>query len=351
VNSPDSDSVVTLAVDAEGGDHGPTVLVPAALDALAGNDRLRILLAGRPEHVEPALEAALQEWNGPDPGARVELLPADGVIDSQARPVAILRRGRNSSLGRSLEAVANRRAHACVSAGNTVALVTLGLKLLGTLPGIRRPALMSQIPTTRGMTNMLDLGANLTVDARQLVQFALMGSLAHDGSGTEELPLVGLLNVGHEESKGHSVVREAHETLRKSSLNYAGFIEGHDLFAGRVDVAVCDGFSGNLVLKSSEGLGGLLLAELRRTLDGNLRTRIGAMLAGPALRRMLAHLDPAKHNGAPLLGLDGVVVKSHGRSDRAGTVQALEEAAREVERRVPKRIRAAIHQYEEEKLL
>jgi glycerol-3-phosphate acyltransferase PlsX len=139
--------------------------------------------------------------------------------------------------------------------------------------------------------------------------------------------------------------------LRESSLNYAGFIEGHDLFGGRVDVAVCDGFSGNLVLKSSEGLGGLLLDELKRTLNTDFRTRLGAMLAGPALRRMLAHLDPGKHNGAPLLGLDGVVVKSHGRADRSATVQALREAAREVQRRVPERIRAAIHQYEEENLL
>jgi glycerol-3-phosphate acyltransferase PlsX len=163
-----------------------------------------------------------------------------------------------------------------------------------------------------------------------------------------ERPLVGLLNVGHEDSKGHVVVRDAHERLRASDLNYVGFIEGHDIFNGKVDVAVCDGFAGNLVLKSSEGLAEMLFAELRNTFESGPLARLGALLARPALRRMLARLDPDKHNGAPLLGLAGVVVKSHGRSERRATTFAILEAGREVEKNVPERIAAAIRSHHAE---
>jgi glycerol-3-phosphate acyltransferase PlsX len=193
---------------------------------------------------------------------------------------------------------------------------------------------------------MLDLGANLNVTAQQLVQFAVMGEVTAREVESVTNPRVGLLNVGHEDSKGHDVVRDAHARLKELPLNYHGFVEGHDIFDGTVDIAVCDGFAGNLVLKSAEGLARMLLGEFRAALDSSLVTRAGAALAGPALKRMLARLDPAAHNGAPLLGLNGVAVKSHGGSEREGLTRAILEAGREARRQVPRRIEASIHEYE-----
>jgi glycerol-3-phosphate acyltransferase PlsX len=327
-----------LALDAHGGDFGPETVTAAALDALAVEPQLRIKLVGLPDELEPLLDKA--------PGVeRLELLSAESVIPSDARPVGILRRGEGSSLWNAMQQVADGQAHACISAGNTVALVTLGMKMLGTLPGIKRPALMSQIPSAKGMTSMLDLGANLNIDANQYVQFAVMGAVARSVDDATR-PTVGLLNVGHEDSKGNSVVKDAHEMLRDTDLNYQGFIEGHDIFEGKVDVAVCDGFAGNLILKSSEGLAGMLFGELRKSLGSSARSRAGAWLARPALKRMLERLDPAKHNGAPLLGLDGVVVKSHGRAGQYALRQAILEANQEVQRQVPERISELIREYE-----
>lgn len=334
---------IVLALDAHGGDFGPAVTIAAAEDALRRDERLVIRVVGQSSAIRPRVKAADRAVRD-----RLEHLPAESVIAADARPVSILRKGRGSSLWTALEQVADGQAHACISAGNTVAIVTLGLKLLGTLPGIRRPALMSQIPSARGMVSMLDLGANLNVDARQLLEFAVMGAIVRSEAGSDEKPSIGLLNVGHEDSKGHNVVREAHETLQAVDLDYRGFIEGHDIFAGKVDVAVCDGFSGNLILKSSEGLAAMLFGELRRTLASTRRARVGAWLARPALKRMLERLDPAKHNGAPLLGLNGVVVKSHGRAGRFALTQAILEAGQEVNRHVPKRIAAKMKDYENE---
>ncbi len=338
-----------LAVDAMGGDHGPTVMVDAAVDALLRDTSLGLILAGDAAAVEQRLVARGAEAQSV--AARLDIAPAETVIPADARARAALRAARGSSLGEALSRVADGQAHACVSAGNTVALMTLGVKMVGRVAGLQRPALMSHIPTPAGLVGMLDLGANLNVDATALFQFALMGAVVRSGhEGAGDRPRVGLLNVGHEDSKGHAVVREAHERLRDSDLNYVGFIEGHDLFEARVDVAVCDGFVGNLILKSSEGLAGMLFGEFRTALTSSPRARLGAWLARPALRRMLARLDPDTHNGAPLLGLQGVVVKSHGRSGRAATMHAILEAGREVEKNVPERVAQAIqaHQSEEQ---
>lgn len=333
-----------LAVDAMGGDHGPPVMVDAALDAMGLDHDLEVLLVGDPAAIEARIEQ-----HADAPLERIAIDAATVVIPADAKPRAILRSGRGSSLWTALERVAEGRAHACISAGNTVALMTLGVKLVGRLPGIQRPAFMSYIPRTGGLTGMLDLGANLNVDATALFQFALMGSVVCAGrDGVGDRPSIGLLNVGHEDSKGHAVVRDAHDRLHDSSLNYSGFIEGHDIFEGKVDVAVCDGFAGNLILKSSEGLAEMLFGELRNALTADLRTKFGAWLARPALRDMLARLDPDKHNGAPLLGLNGVVVKSHGRSERRATTFAMLEAGREVEKNVPERIAEAIHTHHAE---
>ena len=329
-----------LALDAHGGDQGHSVSVPAALSALEEDPRLHLVLVGDRAKLESALGSA-----GGGESERLSILHADSVIPMDAKPAAVLRRGRDSSMWKAFELVANNEAHGCISGGSTAAMMVVGVKQIGMLPGIQRPALMAYVPNPHGFTGMLDLGANLNVSARQLVQFAVMGAVtAEDVEGIER-PRIGLLNVGHEDSKGHELVRRAHAMLQDLPLNYRGFIEGNDIFEGTVDVAVCDGFAGNLILKSTEGLARMLVREFRAALSQDLISKAGAALAGPSLKRMLARLDPAAHNGAPLLGLNGVAVKSHGGSDAKGLKRAILEAGREARRQVHKRIEASILEY------
>jgi glycerol-3-phosphate acyltransferase PlsX len=336
---------VVVAMDAHGGDFGPGVTVPAALEVLAAHETVEILLCGVTAEVRPVLDEHLGGGKYGGCVKRLELTPAKHALASDARPVVALRRGKGSSLWLALEQVATGRADACVSAGSTAAMLALGVKLLGMLPGIERPALMSHIPSATGHTSLLDLGATLNVSANQLVQFAIMGSVAC-ALGTAALPpKVALLNVGHEDGKGDAVVREAHAMLRELPLNYAGFIEGHDIFAGKADVAVCDGFSGNLILKSGEGLADMFFQHLESALQKGAAARLGGLLAGGALKRTLARFEPAKHNGAPLLGLRGVVVKSHGNAGHEAMAHAIMEAVNEAERHVPQRIEAMISDY------
>ncbi len=330
-----------LALDAHGGDQGLAVSVPASLAALKADPGLEICLVGN----ERELEKSLSGFD-PEHLDRLDVHPAATELASDAKPADVLRRGRESSMWKAFERVASGQASACVSCGNTSAMMVTGVKLLGTLPGIQRPALMAYAPSLCGQTGLLDLGANLEVRAAQLVQFAVMGSVTAQHADGLASPKVGLLNVGHEDSKGHAVVREAQAILQDLPLNYTGFIEGHDIFAGTVDVAVCDGFSGNLVLKSAEGLARMFLSEVRGALDSSVVSRIGGWLAAPSLRRMVARFDPAAHNGAPLLGLNGVAVKSHGGTDIAGLTRAILEAGREARRQVPRRIEASIHEYQ-----
>jgi len=331
----------TLALDAHGGDQGLSVSVPAALDALRADPTLYITLVGDEQSLTELLAGA-PEW---DTG-RLDICPADSVIPMDATAAGVLRHGRGSSLWKAFEQVAEGRAEACVSGGNTAAMMIIGVKVLGMLPGLQRPALMAYVPNTRAFTGLLDLGANLNVAARQLVQFAVMGSVTTRETEGIAKPRVGLLNVGHEDSKGHGLVQEAHASLQDLPLNYVGFIEGNDIFEGTVDVAVCDGFAGNLVLKSTEGLARMLAGEFRSALGASLMSRLGAALASGSLRRMLARLDPSAHNGAPLLGLGGVAVKSHGGADRKGLTRAILEAGREARRQVPRRIEASLREYD-----
>jgi glycerol-3-phosphate acyltransferase PlsX len=335
-----STETTILALDAHGGDQGLAASVPAALTALQQDERLKIVLVGD----EPAMQSALAAA-GSGVDERLRLRHADTVIPMDAKPAAVLRSGRGSSLWTAFELVAAGEAAACVSGGNTAAMMVVGIKVLGSLPGIQRPALMGYVPNLLNYTGMLDLGANLSVSSRQLIQFAVMGAVTVREVEGIAHPRVGLLNVGHEDSKGHDVVREAHLKLRDLPLNYVGFIEGHDIFDGTVDIAVCDGFSGNLVLKSTEGLARMMVKAFKGALSQNLASRAGALLAGPSLRRMLAHLDPAAHNGAPLLGLNGVAIKSHGSSDARGLSRAILEAGREARRQVHRRIENSIREF------
>ncbi len=334
----------TVAIDAHGGDRGLLATVPAAIQALRDDPQLRLVLCGREDEIAAALKSARTAVS-----ERLKINHAPESLAMDAKPTTALRRGKDSSMWRAIELLAGGKVNACVSSGSTAALMTVSVKLLGLLPGIERPAIMAHVPNGSGFTGMLDLGANLQVSARQLAQFAVMGAVTAEIADGIKYPRVGLLNVGHEENKGHDGVREASDLLKALPINYIGFIEGHDVFSGKVDVAVCDGFTGNLMLKSSEGLARMLVGELHRALNSSLISRIGAWMAAGALRTMLAQIDPAAHNGAPLLGLNGVVVKSHGSSDAPSMTRAIIEAGREARRKVPEKISASIRAFQMEK--
>ena len=336
---------VILALDAHGGDFGPGVTIPSALSVLATHENLEILICGIREEITPVLQKLESEGGFENCFQRIQTIDATHALTSDARPVAALRRGKGSSLWLALEQVAIGRATACVSAGSTAAILALGVKLLGMLPGIERPALMSRVPSASGHTSLLDLGANLHVSAYQLVQFAIMGSVACPTDGLSGEPKVALLNVGHEDSKGDAVVKEAHTMLKELPINYAGFIEGHDIFAGKADVAVCDGFSGNLILKSAEGLAEMFFQHINMALQNGPLAKMGSFLVGKSLQDTLERFEPSKHNGAPLLGLKGVVVKSHGSADAQALGHAIREAIMEAERQVPQLIASMINDY------
>ena len=332
-----------IAVDAHGGDHGLSVTVPASIAALEADAGLKISLVG----LAPELEEEIERTGGVSPSwrERLEHHAADSVLPMDVHAVSALRNGQGSSLWETVQRVATGKAHGGVSGGNTGAMMALGVRMIGMVPGIERPVLMAYLPNGSSFTAVLDLGANLSVTERQLVQFAVMGALTAEKVDGIENPRVGLLNVGHEENKGHLVVRAAHALLKDMPLNYIGFVEGNDLYAGTVDVAVCDGFSGNLILKASEGLARMTMAQLREALGSSPLARLGGKLAAPALRRVLEGLDPSAHNGAPLLGLKGTFVKSHGHADIAAFRRAILEAAQAARKRLPQRIDSLIQQY------
>jgi glycerol-3-phosphate acyltransferase PlsX len=324
---------VTVAVDAMGGDHGPAVTVPASLQFLESTPDTRVILVGRPDAIAKALHhapAALRE--------RVVVHAASEVVAMDDLPADALRRKKNSSMRVAINLVKDGTAQACVSAGNTGALMAIAKFVLKTLPGIDRPAIASQLPTKQGEVTVLDLGANVQVSPQQLVQFAAMGSALASGVDHIERPTIGLLNVGEEEIKGHDVVKEAAELLRGSGLNFHGNVEGDDIFKGTTDVVVCDGFTGNVMLKTSEGLVQMLYEFLKAEFTRNPLTKVAALVAYPVLAAFKRRIDPRRYNGATLLGLRGVVVKSHGGADVLGFRHAIAKAHAEVTEGVLARI-------------
>ncbi len=315
-----SDSIV-ISIDAMGGDHGPAVAVPGiahAIDGLAGRD-VRFLLFG--DEILINLELA----KAPKARAACEVRHTDKVIASDEKAAQALRRGKGSSLWNAVEAVKLGQAQAAVSAGNTGGLMAISKLLLRMTGGLDRPAIVASWPTTRGVTAVLDVGANVSSDAAQLVEFAIMGEAFHAAVHGAERPSVGLLNVGSEEQKGHEEVREAHKILREAGLDldYRGFVEGDDIAKGTVDVVVTDGFSGNIALKTAEGTARFVRSVMREAFTSSLQAKIGALIAAPALRKMRDRLDPSSVNGGPLLGLNGIVVKSHGGADARGYANAI----------------------------
>ena len=323
-----------IAVDAMGGDHGPSVTVPAALAFLESTESARIVLVGNGD----AIAAELAKSRRREVRERAAVRVATEVVAMNEPPADALRRKKDSSMRVAVNLVKEGEADACVSAGNTGALMAIARFVLKTLPGIDRPAIASQLPTRFGDTLVLDLGANVNCTAEQLVQFAAMGSALVAAIDGIERPTVGLLNVGEEDIKGNDVVKEAAELLKASSLNFVGNVEGDDIYKGTSDVVVCDGFVGNVLLKTSEGLAQMLYEFLKAEFTRSLFTKLAAGVVYPVLMAFRRRIDPRRYNGATLVGLKGVVVKSHGGADAFAFANAIKRACAEVEHGVLEKI-------------
>lgn len=305
-----------------GGDHGPSVTIPAVAAAAKAYPDIRFLLHGD----QTAIEAELAKC--PAARAASEVRHTDKSIAMEEKPAVAMRRGKGTSMWNAIEAIRDGEADATVSAGNTGALMAISKLILRMAADLERPAIVASWPTTRGVTAVLDVGANVESDAEQLVEFAVMGAAFHHAVLGSKRPTVGLLNVGSEEQKGHEDVREAHALLKATTLDldYYGFVEGNDIAKGTVDVIVTDGFTGNITLKAAEGLARFFSNELKTTFKSNPLAMIGAVIASGALKKMRDRLDPGAVNGAPLLGLNGIVVKSHGGADSKGFASAIRVA-------------------------
>ena len=323
----------TISIDAMGGDHGPDVVIPAAIRALTKHSGIKLILVGD----ENILTAKLKEYQVQN-DSRFIIQHASQQVEMDESPALALRGKKDSSMRVAIDLVKSGRASACVSAGNTGALMATAKFVLKMLPGIERPAIVSALPTMKGHTYVLDLGANVDSSAKQLVQFAVMGSVLAESIEGRKNPTIGLLNIGAEEMKGNERVKEAAVLLSKTDLNYHGFVEGDGMYRGEVDVVVCDGFVGNIALKSSEGVVHMMRHYLRRSFSRNFFTKLVGLLASPILKQFRDDLDPRAYNGANFIGLQGIVIKSHGGADEVGFANAINIAVIEAEQDVPKNI-------------
>jgi glycerol-3-phosphate acyltransferase PlsX len=325
------DRPVTIALDAMGGDHGLSVVVPAALEFLRRDPHTRLILVGREDALRDRLPSQAPE-------SRLRIHHASQEVAMDEPPSRALRNKKNSSMRVAIDLVKDGSADACVSAGNTGALMATARFVLKTLPCVDRPAIITAIPSLHGQTHVLDLGANVDCTAEHLFQFAVMGSELIAAVEGMERPTVGLLNIGQEEIKGNEQVKRAHELLAASSLNYVGYVEGDDIYLRDVDLVVCDGFVGNVALKTSEGVAKMVGQRLREGFRSNLFTRLAGVFALPVLRRFRRTFDPRRYNGASLLGLRGIVIKSHGGADALAFGNAIAIAKQEVFADIPRRI-------------
>jgi len=332
---------VRIAIDCMGGDHGIPVTVPAALAFLQHQPDASLFLVGRESEVKAALPAGAS--------SSIEVVHADEVVEMHDPVAVALRTKRNSSMRLAINLVKEGRADVCVSAGNTGALMAIARFVLKTLDGIDRPAIAGVIPNQRGgLTTMLDLGANVDCGPDHLFQFAVLGAALVEAIEEKERPTVGLLNIGEEVIKGNDVVKEAGELLRSSQLNFHGNVEGNDIFKGTTDIVVCDGFVGNVALKASEGLATMLGGFIREEFTRSPLARLQALTAWPVLNRFKRRVDYRNHNGASLLGLRGLVLKSHGSADAIAFEAALKRGFEEARHRVLERTIVAMQPYVEQ---
>ena len=324
---------VTLAIDAMSGDHGLPVTVAAALSCVQENPDLHAILVGN----EQAIAAQFKKLKA-EPSARLTIRHASEVVEMDETPSKALRNKKDSSMRVAINLVKEGKAQAMVSAGNTGALMATAKFVLKTLPGIDRPAIVSAIPSIKGHVHMLDLGANAECTAEQLFQFAVMGSALLGAMTGNTQPRVALLNIGSEETKGNDTIKAAAAMLQESSLNYIGYVEGDGIFLSDVDLVVCDGFVGNVALKTGEGVAKMIKQFLKDEFTSSLLNKVAALAAMPALKALGKRIDPRSYNGATFLGLNGTVVKSHGSADEIGFANAIRVGVREVQQDVPKRI-------------
>jgi glycerol-3-phosphate acyltransferase PlsX len=316
-----------------GGDHGPSVTVPAALAAVRRDPDLRITLVGLNEPIRGLLNGVAAPVL-----ERISVRETTQVVTMDEKPQDALRKKKDSSMRVAIDLVKSGAADACVSAGNTGALMATGRFVLKTIEGIDRPAIISRIRARHGHTHMLDLGANSECTAEHLFQFAVMGSVVAGDLHGIARPRIGVLNIGEEETKGDSVVQEAARLLSASSLNYIGFVEGNDIFSGEADVVVTDGFTGNVALKTMEGLANMLVGALKTEYTRNPLRYFGALASWPVLRSLRREFDPRTYNGASMVGLSGVVIKSHGSADTISFANAIAVGVIEARKGVPSQI-------------
>jgi len=329
----------TIALDAMGGDHGPCVVVPAALSVIKESPTLKLILVGDYD----VLVAELRK-HGADVSPNLQIHHASQRVEMDELPSVALRTKKDSSMRVAINLVREGVADACVSAGNTGALMATARFVLKTLPGIDRPAIISTLPTMKGHTRMLDLGANVDSSAEALLQFAVMGAVLTQAVDNNPNPTVGLLNIGEEEMKGNERVREAARLLAASPINYVGYVEGDDIYKGAVDVVVCDGFVGNVSLKTTEGVAKMIAHFMREAFSKNILTKLTALIALPVLKAIKKKIDPRRYNGASFVGLNGIVIKSHGSADAFAFANAIHEAVHEVNQAVPEKISRQLEQ-------
>jgi glycerol-3-phosphate acyltransferase PlsX len=323
-----------------GGDHGHTVVVPAALSVLGEIKNLKLILVGDRDVLSQELSRV-----GADVSPRLQIHHASQQVEMDELPSVALRGKKDSSMRVAINLVKEGEADACVSAGNTGALMATARFVLKTLPGINRPAIISTLPTMYGHTHMLDLGANVDSSAESLFQFAVMGSVLTQAVDNNPNPTVGLLNIGEEEIKGNECVKEAARLLADSNINYVGYVEGDDIFKGAVDVVVCDGFVGNVSLKTTEGVAKMISHYMKQGFTKNIFTRLAALIAMPVLKSLKNKIDPRRYNGASFVGLRGIVIKSHGGADTFAFANAIKEAVVEVDKAVPERINEQLENF------
>ena len=326
--------MATIALDAMGGDFGPEVVIPAAVHVVKKFRDIHIILVGD----EKRLRDFAKEQNV-DLDRHFEIQHASQVVEMDEDPRLALRKKKDSSMRVAINLVKEGQAQAVVSAGNTGALMATAKFVLKTLPGIDRPAICTTIPSYGGHTHMLDLGANVDSSAEHLFQFAVMGSVLAEAIDTIQEPKVGLLNIGTEDGKGNAQVKAANALLQRGTFNYIGYVEGDDIYSDKVDVVVCDGFVGNISLKTMEGISKMIASMMREEFNRSILSRLAGLVAWPVLNRFKKRVDPRRYNGASMLGLTGIVIKSHGGTDVLGYANAIEIALLEIEKSVPEHIR------------
>ena len=333
---------ISIALDAMGGDAGLDVVVPAAIAAVNQHPDVQIILVGDAARLQSAITAA-----GATANPRLKIHHASQKVDMDELASSAMRNKKDSSMRVALNLVKDGVANACVSAGNTGALMATSRFVLKMLPGIDRPAICTSLPSLTGHTWMLDLGANVDCNAEHLFQFSLMGSVLATAVDGNKHPRVGLLNIGEEEIKGNEQVKEAAQLLSEGMPDYAGYAEGDDIYKGGFDVIVCDGFVGNVSLKSSEGVAKMIAAFIKQEFRRNIFTKLAALIAMPVLKAFRRRIDPRAYNGASLLGLRGIVIKSHGGADAFAFANAIRVAILQVRENVPERITKQLQTYKE----